>query len=97
MLAAQPAHEYELQAVVEYTFRRLGGARPAYGSIVGAGANTSQLHYMKDRAPARPGDLVVIDAATEYEGYAADVTRTIRRTRWTAPVRRRRVAKRISG
>ena len=77
MLAAQPAHEYELQAVVEYTFRRLGGARPAYGSIVGAGANTSQLHYMKDRAPARPGDLVVIDAATEYEGYAADVTRTI--------------------
>jgi len=77
MLAPEPSHEYELQAVVEYTFARLGGERPAYGSIVGAGANGTQLHYMKDRAPAKPGDLVVIDAATQYEGYAADVTRTI--------------------
>ena len=77
MLAPEPAHEHELQAVVEYTFARLGGERPAYGSIVGAGANGTQLHYMKDRAPAKPGDLVVIDAATQYEGYAADVTRTI--------------------
>ena len=77
MLAPEPAHEYELQAVVEYTFARLGGERPAYGSIVGAGANGTQLHYMKDRGPAKPGDVVVIDAATQYEGYAADVTRTI--------------------
>jgi Xaa-Pro aminopeptidase len=77
MLSPEPAHEYELQAVVEYTFARLGGARPAYGSIVGAGANGTQLHYMKDRGAAKPGDLVVIDAATEFEGYAADVTRTI--------------------
>lgn len=77
MQAPQPAHEYEVQAVLEYTFRRLGAARPAYGSIVGAGANGTQLHYMKDRAPARPGDLIVMDAAAEYEGYAADVTRTM--------------------
>jgi len=77
MLAPEPAHEYEIQAMLEYTFTRLGGARPAYGSIVGAGRNGTQLHYMKDRAPAKPGDLVVIDAATEYEGYAADITRTI--------------------
>ena len=77
MTAPEPAHEYEVQAVVEYTFARLGGERPAYGSIVGAGANGTQLHYMKDRAPAKPGDLIVIDAATQYEGYAADVTRTI--------------------
>jgi Xaa-Pro aminopeptidase len=77
MTAPEPQHEYELQAVVEYTFARLGGERPAYGSIVGAGANGTQLHYMKDRGPAKPGDLVVIDAATQYEGYAADVTRTI--------------------
>ena len=77
MLAPEPAHEYEVQAVVEYTFTRLGGERPAYGSIVGAGANGTQLHYMKDRNPAKPGDLIVIDAATQYEGYAADVTRTI--------------------
>jgi Xaa-Pro aminopeptidase len=77
MLAPEPAHEYELQAAVENAFARLGGARPSYGSIVGAGRNGTQLHYMKDRGPAKPGDLVVIDAATEYEGYAADVTRTI--------------------
>ena len=77
MLAPEPSHEYELQAVVEYTFTRLGGERPAYGSIVGAGRNGTQLHYMKDRGAAKPGDVVVIDAATQYEGYAADVTRTI--------------------
>jgi Xaa-Pro aminopeptidase len=77
MTAAVPRHEFELQAVLEYTFRRLGGGRPAYGSIVGSGVNGTQLHYMKDSGETRPGDLVVIDAATEYDGYAADVTRTI--------------------
>lgn len=77
MLAPEPAHEYELQAAVENAFSKLGGSRPSYGSIVGAGQNGTQLHYMKDRGSAKPGDLVVIDAATEYEGYAADVTRTI--------------------
>jgi Xaa-Pro aminopeptidase len=73
----EPRHEYEMQAALEGTFTRLGGARPAYGSIVGAGRNGTQLHYMLDRGPAKPGDLVVMDAATEYEGYAADITRTI--------------------
>ena len=77
MTAPTPRHEYELQAVLEYTFTRLGGSRPAYGSIVGSGLNGTQLHYMKDRGETKPGDLVVMDAATEYEGYAADITRTI--------------------
>ena len=77
MTAPVPAHEYELQAVLEYTFTRLGGTRPAYGSIVGSGLNGTQLHYMKDRGETKPGDVIVIDAATEYEGYAADITRTI--------------------
>jgi Xaa-Pro aminopeptidase len=77
MLAPMPQHEYELQAVLEYNFTRLGGTRPAYGSIVGSGQNGTQLHYMKDRGTTKPGDLVVIDAATEYEGYAADITRTL--------------------
>ena len=75
--APEPRHEYEWAAVLEYTFKRLGAARPAYGSIVGAGANGTQLHYMRDDGPARPGDLVVMDAAAEYEGYASDITRTI--------------------
>jgi Xaa-Pro aminopeptidase len=77
MTAPVPTHEYELQAVLEYTFTRLGGTRPAYGSIVGSGLNGTQLHYMKDRGETKPGDVIVIDAAAEYEGYAADITRTI--------------------
>jgi Xaa-Pro aminopeptidase len=77
MLAPEPQHEYELQAALEGTFLRLGASRPAYGSIVGSGINGTQLHYMKDRGPTKPGDVVVMDAAAEYEGYAADITRTI--------------------
>jgi len=77
MTGPVPSHEYELQAVLEYTFTRLGAPRPAYGSIVGSGLNGTQLHYMKDRGETKPGDVVVIDAAAEYEGYAADITRTI--------------------
>ena len=77
MTAAEPTKEYELQAALEYAFMRLGGARPSYGSIVGGGIHGTQLHYMRDRGDVRPGDVVVMDAATEYEGYAADITRTI--------------------
>jgi Xaa-Pro aminopeptidase len=77
MLTPDPTHEYELRASLEYTFTRLGAERVAYGSIVGAGINGTQLHYMKDTDPVRPGDVVVMDAAGEYHGYAADITRTI--------------------
>jgi Xaa-Pro aminopeptidase len=77
MQAPPPQHEYDIAALIEYTFKRLGAERAAYGSIVGAGVNGTQLHYMKDTAVARPGDLVVIDAAAEYRGYAADITRTL--------------------
>jgi Xaa-Pro aminopeptidase len=77
MLTANPSHEYELRASLEYTFTKLGAERVAYGSIVGSGMNGTQLHYMKDTDPVKPGDLVVMDAAGEYHGYAADITRTI--------------------
>ena len=77
MLTANPLHEYELRAALEYEFTRRGAERPAYGSIVGAGVNGTQLHYMKDSDPVQPGDLVVMDAAAEFRGYAADITRTI--------------------
>lgn len=70
-------HEYDLQAAIEYAFRREGSERPAYGSIVGSGAHGTQLHYMKDRGELEAGDLVVIDAGAEYEGYAGDETRTL--------------------
>jgi len=77
MLIAEPTKEYEIQAALEGTFLRLGGARPSYGSIVGGGVHGTQLHYMRDRGDVKPGDVVVMDAATEYEGYAADITRTL--------------------
>jgi Xaa-Pro aminopeptidase len=77
MRLPSPRKEYELQAAIEGEFMRLGGARPAYGSIVGGGVRGTTLHYSRNRGDLKPGDLVVIDAATEYEGYAADVTRSI--------------------
>ena len=70
-------HEYDLQAIIEYTFRRGGSERPAYGSIVGSGPLSLQLHYMKDRRKIEPGEVVVIDAGAEFDGYTADVTRTL--------------------
>lgn len=67
--------EYALQAELERVFRQ-HDAEPAYGSIVGAGANACVLHYRANNAPLRDGDLVLIDAGAEYQGYAADITRT---------------------
>ena len=76
MRAVRPGmHEYELQAEVERVFRA-NDAVPAYGSIVGAGANGCVLHYVANNGPVRDGDLVLIDAGAEYGGYAADITRT---------------------
>jgi Xaa-Pro aminopeptidase len=69
--------EYEVQALMEGTFRRLGGDRPAYGSIVGSGPNANILHYMSDSRVMRDGELLLIDAATSFDHYAADVTRTM--------------------
>jgi len=68
--------EYELEAELIYTFRRRGAQCPAYGSIVAAGANACVLHYPAGNAVLRDGDLVLIDAACELDGYAADITRT---------------------
>jgi Xaa-Pro aminopeptidase len=76
MRAARPGiQEYELQAEIEREFRA-ADACPAYGSIVGAGANGCVLHYVANRARASDGELVLVDAGAEYRGYAADITRT---------------------
>lgn len=76
MRAARPGmHEYTLQAELEYVFR-LHGAVPAYASIVGAGDNACVLHYTANTGALRDGELVLIDAGAEYQGYAADITRT---------------------
>jgi Xaa-Pro aminopeptidase len=70
-------HEYDLQAIIEHSFRRAGSERPAYGAIVGSGPKSLELHYMKDRRAMQPGEVVVVDAGAEYQGYTADVTRTL--------------------
>ncbi|SAK39799.1 aminopeptidase P [Caballeronia hypogeia] len=77
MRATRPGmREYEIEAELLYTFRRQGAQAPAYGSIVAAGANACVLHYPAGNAIAREGDLVLIDAACELDGYASDITRT---------------------
>jgi Xaa-Pro aminopeptidase len=69
-------NEFEIQALLEYTFRRYGGDRPAYASIVGSGPNSTILHYNRDDRYMKAGDLLLIDAAASFGGYAADITRT---------------------
>ncbi|MCZ6465526.1 MAG: aminopeptidase P N-terminal domain-containing protein [Proteobacteria bacterium] len=74
---AQPGrNERELEAVLDYTFRRQGGSGPAYTSIVGGGVNATILHYVTNDQELRAGEMVLIDGAAEYQGYASDVTRT---------------------
>lgn len=74
---AQAGHfEYELEATIDYTFRSQGATGPAYSTIVGGGANATVLHYITNDAPLHDGELVLIDAGCEWQGYASDVTRT---------------------
>ena len=74
--AGEPVHEYHLEAELLHEFRRHGAQFPAYTSIVAAGANACVLHYRADTAPVRAGELVLIDAGCELDGYASDITRT---------------------
>ncbi len=74
--AGQEVREYHLDAELLHEFRRQGSQAPAYGSIVAAGANACVLHYRADAAPVRAGELVLIDAGCELDGYASDITRT---------------------
>jgi Xaa-Pro aminopeptidase len=70
-------NEFEVEALIEYTFRRSGAGRPAFASIVGSGPNATTLHYNANDRFMDAGDLVVMDIGASYRGYAADVTRTI--------------------
>jgi Xaa-Pro aminopeptidase len=69
-------NEREIEALIDYTFRRRGGDGPGYGTIVGAGVNATVLHYVENSAPLQTGQLLLIDAGCEVDGYTADVTRT---------------------
>jgi Xaa-Pro aminopeptidase len=74
--AGEDVREYHLDAELLHEFRQHGSQYPAYGSIVAAGANACVLHYRADAAPIRDGELVLIDAGCELDGYASDITRT---------------------
>lgn len=77
MQATQPGkHEFELEAELLYTFRKHGAQAVAYNSIVAAGANACILHHAAGNSIMRDGDLVLIDAGCELDGYASDITRT---------------------
>jgi Xaa-Pro aminopeptidase len=75
-LARGGVYEYELEAAIEYTFRRRGARGAAYTTIVGGGRNATVLHYVTNDEKLRDEDLVLIDAGCELSGYASDVTRT---------------------
>ena len=77
MRAARPGRiEYEIEAELQHEFRRHGAQFPAYWPIVAGGVNACVLHYRDNDAPLRDGDLLLIDAGCELDGYAADITRT---------------------
>jgi len=68
--------EYEVEAELLHEFRRSGSQSPAYTSIVAGGANACVLHYVENNAVLNDGDLLLIDAGCELNGYASDITRT---------------------
>jgi Xaa-Pro aminopeptidase len=77
MRVARPGKwEYEIEAELLYEFRRRGAQFPAYWPIVASGTNACILHYRENNARLADGDLLLIDAGCELDGYAADITRT---------------------
>ncbi len=74
--SAPGRYEYQLEASILHSFADQGARFPAYNSIVGSGANACVLHYTNNNDRLRDGDLVLIDAGCEFQGYAADITRT---------------------
>jgi Xaa-Pro aminopeptidase len=77
MEALRPGmHEYEIEALIEFIFRRRGAAGPSYNTIVGSGVNATILHYIENSSMCNDGELLLVDAGAEVEGYSADITRT---------------------
>lgn len=77
MQATRPGRfEYEIEAELLHAFRSAGSQAPAYPSIVAGGANACVLHYVANEQPLRDGELLLIDAGCELDGYASDITRT---------------------
>lgn len=78
MSACKPGqYEFEMESVIEGTFRRYGAAMPGFPSIVGSGPNSTILHYEHNTAKMKEGDLLLMDIGAEYGYYTADISRTI--------------------
>ncbi len=90
MRAARPGlHEYALEAELLYEFRRNGAQFPAYTPIVASGPNACVLHYNVNDRLMQDGELVLIDAGCELDGYASDITRTFPVNGRFSPAQRR--------
>ncbi len=77
MKSARPGMmEYEIEAEFLREFRRMGAQAPSYTPIVAGGENACILHYVENNAALKDGDLLLIDAGCELDGYASDITRT---------------------
>lgn len=70
-------HEYEVAADITHEFLRAGAERHAFAPIVACGANACALHYSRNRAQLRKGELTILDTGAERAGYCGDLTRTI--------------------
>ncbi len=77
MKTAKPGMmEYQIEAELLAEFRRKGAQAPSYTPIVAGGGNACVLHYVENNAQLKGGDLLLIDAGCELDGYASDITRT---------------------
>ena len=70
-------NEFEIEAIIEYIFRKNGSSMPAFGSIAGSGPNSVTLHYSANNRKMEDGDLLLMDIGAEYGYYCADITRTV--------------------
>jgi Xaa-Pro aminopeptidase len=78
MRAAAPGlNEFEIQSLIEYTFRRHGADGTGFSSIVGSGPNSTTLHYRDADRFMAAGEVLLIDIGASYRGYTGDITRTI--------------------
>lgn len=69
-------NEFQVESLIEAYMRENGASGVAYNSIIGGGENATILHYVENNRPLNDGDLLLVDAGAEYNGYAADITRT---------------------
>ncbi|MCP4913364.1 MAG: M24 family metallopeptidase [Oligoflexia bacterium] len=74
--ANKERNEADIENLMEFIFKREGASGAAYGSIIAGGENALCLHYIENNSNFKDGDLILIDAGAEFQGYASDITRT---------------------